>query len=447
MILRNPAHIALSDISYQKTSVLKEAIELCPYQNSYLQVTLEAHLKRFKTLRKLNLKISKEEPSNVVIIGAGPAGLLRAIIASLEGFTVTVIEKRSKEDKTRPNVLVLGRNGQKKDLEILASLGILEKLKIEKQLGEFYTGITVRIADLEDALKYVLAEILGGDCIVYNHAVVAIREDENNKYLLEANCVKEKKLLQVASLTIEKIEKTEKKFDQSFKADILVIADGAHSDTSHLLGIERIPLAEQSRILIADFSHGDPGLGAKTIHFVKGVFSGISKHGAIFEKDPAEQFKKLNRQLLFRVPTQDYLIKGLTSDEEKDPFYVKVETLQHLQHKVKKPKHAENKEFLDRIEELKNVEPELEKRTLEGRSVYDVIDPIFLKKGFESKLHYDKSTLLPVRMHRAECSSQNWNSTRTGSWRCHARCRSSLWRGCQKFYRKPFFIYTFFNQF
>ena len=80
-----------------------------------------------------------KEPPNVLIVGAGPAGLLRAVLSTLAGCNVTVLEKRPEKHDGRPNVLVLGKSEKEKqkisDLTILRNLGIT--MNIERKLGTF----------------------------------------------------------------------------------------------------------------------------------------------------------------------------------------------------------------------------------------------------------------------------------------------------------------------
>lgn len=181
--------------------------------------------------------VNSEKPS-VLILGAGPAGLIHAIESVLQGNQTVVIEKRSQESPGRENAVAL----RIETVEILKNYGIFQYLL---KYGLIYppsndqAGVNVRLKDLEEGMKFILTQISGQNLILYD------------------------------SQTVEVIQQPEKKLDIKIQVngeitrlsnvDILLNTEGAHSHTQkNLLHIERDVLLPSVPVITAIFKDDRP---------------------------------------------------------------------------------------------------------------------------------------------------------------------------------------------
>ncbi len=205
--------------------------------------------KTLKDIKAIRLSLIKELfsilPKNeecIGIIGAGPAGILRALTGSLMGYKVLLLEKRPHHlhrNNERNNTLVLGHE-ETADLEILSCLGIWDRLIESDALTPvsgyqlFSTGYYLAISDLEkkslEVLEELFPETLHPDVLEFHLQSLPHQQ------------------LQVG-------------FNGQFKAiDALVICDGAHSSTLNNLRIKRIKYTQNAHALTAFFERKIPSI-------------------------------------------------------------------------------------------------------------------------------------------------------------------------------------------
>lgn len=145
-ILKNPAQIPIASSLVLKSIKQPEAKETCiRFANAVLPET--SFMERMEVLSYLQknalkgLEVNGLEPPKIMIVGAGPAGITRAILAALCGCEIQIIEKRKEETEARPNVLVLGKNSDQHwimdDMKLLKFLGLQTHLNENDKWGTF----------------------------------------------------------------------------------------------------------------------------------------------------------------------------------------------------------------------------------------------------------------------------------------------------------------------
>lgn len=191
-------------------------------------LTFESTIASLKTDRKLAL--SKPRP-RVVVLGAGPAGLLGAIVAIVNGCTTQIIEKRKEGAKGRENMVAL----QDKTLCILEKYGIYQSLKEEGLIyplnREGY--VCVQIKDLENAMKRVVKKLDSEVIFHYGTQVTEIVQKN-----LKADLILREK-------TVEEV-------------DVIVNAEGCKSSTNDLLKIARVRVLPPIPVITTIFKDNRP---------------------------------------------------------------------------------------------------------------------------------------------------------------------------------------------
>src|SRR5262245_43273739 len=190
---------------------------------------------RIKDLQKKMVSRSNQKPS-IVILGAGPAGLLRAIQSISNGNPTTVIEKRSEENPGRANTVALTET----TIVMLQYCGIYQYLIEHRQIYPPNAGgyISVRLADLEHAMKEVLKQLSPHSIIQYDSTVSKIdTQSDKIKLVVESANGVTKTLSDIG---------------------ILVITEGSHSPTSAKLGIERTEVLPPIPVIAAIYKNKRP---------------------------------------------------------------------------------------------------------------------------------------------------------------------------------------------
>lgn len=219
----------------------------------------------------------------VVIVGAGPAGLINAIVSIKKGNPTLIIEKRSEHAATRKNTILLGTNAT----SILIEHGIYDYLIKENLIFPPSDGVlTVRLGDLEKAMKNCIFSLTNQKVIHYDSEVESISD-----HILVRT--KEKTLL--------------------LYPDILVIADGAHSPTALLLNITRCPILPSLHVATAIFRDNRSIIyNFFCCHYHRIHFW----YEKIFHKEKLENSRrKIRGALTLQTPGQNYV--GYTLRENK----------------------------------------------------------------------------------------------------------------------------------
>jgi len=206
---------------------------LVRHMNYFKNVGIEGSFKdRIKVLQDKMTTGSNKKPK-VVILGAGPAGLMRAIQSISNGNPTQVIEKRSENAEGRSNIVAL----KPESIAMLKYCGIYQYL-INTNLiyPPNYEGyICVRLTDLEQAMKEVLKRLTPEQIIKYDSKVNDIIEAGNKIDLV--------------------IEATDQQKSKIPNVDILVNAEGSQSTTNNLLKITRKDVLPNIPVIAAFFQN------------------------------------------------------------------------------------------------------------------------------------------------------------------------------------------------
>lgn len=291
---------------------------------SYEKIILEMK----EAIAKRGVDIDK--PS-VVILGAGPGGLIRALQSIFNGNPTHIVEKRSQDAKKRDNIVVLTRS----TIDMLKFSGAYQLLEEESLIfpPDRAGKITVRLGDLEWSLKKVI-------------------EDLDVPYGMHYSSVV-KRVDSAAGAALLHIKQDQKKF--TLKADIVVNCEGANSSTNQLLGIKRQIVLEKIPVVAAIFKDHRPKItGLYTLmQYVAKTVAEIVVTVFYFIKFLCElAFTSLVRgsihaALVFQVPKQGY-VGCLFSNEinEKMTSYEKIIKDQKLTDKERKRAQKELNAYL-----------------------------------------------------------------------------------------------------
>lgn len=269
------------------------------FQNENLDSDYKHRIVRLKAKQS---ESSKEKPL-VVISGAGPAGLLRAIQSISHGNPTRVLEKRQKSDQGRENTVAL----TPRTIAILKYCGTYQYLLENKliypanKLGE----TNVRLKDLENAMKVVLKELNPEFEIEYNSTIVDVSEESGK--------------IQLSTQTTDSSGKSTTMIPN---VSILVNTEGAHSSTNQILGIERIELLSSIPVMAAICKDDRPSI-TNLDSFFSYVKLGLSQVALttyyhtifIFQYLFSSNFrKKITGAIILPTPGQAYIGCGF-SDE------------------------------------------------------------------------------------------------------------------------------------
>ncbi|MFI5344581.1 MAG: hypothetical protein ACHQUC_10210 [Chlamydiales bacterium] len=200
-------------------------------------------LERVAALKHEMLPQSGNKPT-VVILGAGPAGLIRAITSILNGNPTQIIEKRSESAPRRENTVLL----ETETVYQLLSLGVYQYLAEHNMIfpakmfktDHILKSIEVRLGDLEVALKVLIKELQ------------PTQEIDYGKRLCEIDSRREK-----LTLTIESADQQRTIIEN---VGILVNAEGSRSTTNQLLGICRIKVLPEKPAIAVIFKDKRPSI-------------------------------------------------------------------------------------------------------------------------------------------------------------------------------------------
>lgn len=215
---------------------------------------INAHaLAYLQGVRKKNAETWGEHaPPRVLIFGAGPGGLMRALAISLMGIPVKLFEKEGEVRRDRWQEVHI------RETSLLRYIGIIPKLP--SQQGD----IVVPITTLQSTLKKRLEELLGQKVVEERFEAVdlTVGQDvtevaaQNKKGVMQskqpvrAGCL-------VTPIEIEITttgERREKRGTAQWEpADLVIDATGAHAAISKILGNPRKPLTKGFMMVGARF--------------------------------------------------------------------------------------------------------------------------------------------------------------------------------------------------
>jgi hypothetical protein len=255
------------------------------------EVRFQACIENLRGLRKFNLKKNRCDDYSVLIVGAGPAGLVRAISAVLQGLMTIVLELRPENAPRRPQIVVIRSQAV---ITLLERLGVIDFLFKENRI--FPLGrlrLEVSLGDLELAFRTVLRAVAPNDsALTMRYGVKVVRIDQDGR--------------------LARVIASDGGAQLSFSPKLLVIADGRHGQTSALLGISRRGQFHSHTGIIAIFRAGE-----KTLSRWDRMFGEIvSKLNYVFHRFVSRKGAGLLAGTILQAPGHHYLGVDLTRDKE-----------------------------------------------------------------------------------------------------------------------------------
>lgn len=255
------------------------------------EVRFRACIEHLRRLRKFNQRKNGCSDYSVLIVGAGPAGLVRAISAVLQGIKTIVLELRPENAPRRPQIVVIRSQTV---IALLERLGVIDFLFKEDRI--FPLGrlrLEVSLGDLELAFRTVLRALAPDDsALVMHYGVKVVRIDQDGR--------------------LARVLASDGGAELSFSPKLLVIADGRHGRTSALLGISRRDQFHSHTGIIAIFRAGE-----KALSRWDRLFGEIgSKFNYVFHRFVSGRGAGLLAGTILQAPGHHYLGLDLARDEE-----------------------------------------------------------------------------------------------------------------------------------
>lgn len=250
-------------------------------------------VENLRALRNINLRRRASHDYSVLIVGAGPAGLIRAISATLQGLKTTVLELRPEHATRRPQIAVIRSQTV---IALLDRLGVIDFLFKENRI--FPLGrlqLEVSLGDLELAFETIL-RLLAADeqdrIVQYGTVIERIDREQGLARVIAS--------------------KSDRRTLLSFSPHLIVIADGKRSPTSRLLGISRRDRFNSHTGIIAIFRADGSGLS----RWRRMLGALASKLNYAFHRYVSRKGGKLVAGTILQVPGHHYLGLDLARDEE-----------------------------------------------------------------------------------------------------------------------------------
>lgn len=244
----------------------------------------------------------------VLISGAGPAGLIRAIESLINGNPTQVVEKRAEQANGRGNIVALKGDA----IAILKTYGIYHYLM---ENGLVYpenrsTGLSVRLEDLETAMKAVISYLTAEPVISYQTQIENILHRPG----------------QTASLTLHHLLRNQQAISSP---DVVIVAEGSRSHINELLGNRRVDILPRVPVVAAIMKDARPSITglptlftyismtvletARSIYYhALFVFKCCFQKEHIFNPN-----RTIAGSLVLQVPGQDYIGYGLSRSESQ----------------------------------------------------------------------------------------------------------------------------------
>lgn len=259
----------------------------------FVEVDLEGSFKkRIEFLKDQMEKVSTIKPK-VVVLGRGPAGLIRAIQAMMRGYPTTVLEKRSENAERRANAVFL----TPVTIGILKYYGVYQYLEEQSLIYPPLSdgSICVRLGDLEEAMLEVLHKLNGDSIIEYDSQVrsLALQSDKVDLTVNSSGG---------AQTTIAGI-------------DILINTEGSRSTTNDLLRIGRVevlPTLPVFAVIFKDERTFCSYIGRSIVYIAITIYYHVQ---FFFRYMCSSSFRKqIIGAIILKTPGQNYLGCGF-SDE------------------------------------------------------------------------------------------------------------------------------------
>ncbi|WP_068471046.1 FAD-dependent monooxygenase [Candidatus Protochlamydia phocaeensis] len=390
---------------------------------------------KMEGLRHILSKVEKQAEKEVLVIGGGPGGLIRAFALGFTGHDYRVIEKRSNEIAKRSNVITFGK-GDPKDVSILLFLGLISAADRDGKasFGHLKPNLVeIQIGDVEKYFMQILAEIDHTKNISFQTEPLSITKNGEGQ----------------AEVKIKHHNGRE----ETIYPSMVVATDGASSPTRAMLGISRVILAKTTQIAYTTFNAiASPSsfhsLMYRVHNFLRGVALAAAvgiyalvfqvslekAYGHVAEGGPTAIFRipehdfvpgldlplsDKGNEAKGKVPAHDYLIRVLREKEQTfiDSYKDKVNTaafkISKTEQKIKKESNRDKKAKLEQkleslkleFEKLKRQQEEvLTQRAQHMHGLLDVVSSLMSKNHSIQQMSVEKNFLVDIFVGKAEQS-------------------------------------------
>ena len=245
---------------------------------------------KIEGLKHILSKVEKKASKEVLVIGGGPAGLLRAVALGFTGHTYRVLEKRPNETLKRSNVITLGSgnfgNAHSKDLLILLFLGFISAVDLDERgsFGHLKPNLLeIPLGDVEKYFMQILTEIGHSQNIAFQSKPLRITNNGHAQ----------------AEVAIENSAGA----IEIMQPSLIMAVDGASSPTRTMLGISKQVLAKTTQIAYSTFEVDPP----------KSIFQSLKYRIYNFLRGAALAVASAIYALVFKVPLEtayNHVVEG-----------------------------------------------------------------------------------------------------------------------------------------
>lgn len=326
-----------------------------------------------------------ENPSiQHLIVGAGPAGLIRALYFKLQNQNFEIIEKRSNDKTPRPNTLTLGK-WEPRELEILFFLGVIPLLESKASFGHNNPNyMEVKVGDLEEALESVLCKL--------NENISPVQFDTEIKRV-----TKENDRAVVHMINRHTQEKT------TLSPSSLIITDGFKGTTKELIGISRIDLAKPTLVAFSIFKQAiqkqeskdkPSSIQYRFLNGIKGslVVARVLGETLLLNKNAEQAYASSMEggpSGISRLPDQDYLFRVLKREEQNIVEENYKNEITKLDQKIKRQEEKNTSKTLQKKEDLKTLKNKkmtelknyLNQKSKDAHGVLDFLQSVYHPEG------------------------------------------------------------------
>jgi len=329
----------------------------------------------------------------ILISGGGPTGLMRGLVLALQEKPFLLLEQREppnvreQKGKIRPNIILFGTD-EALEMSLLNFFRVTNLLAANQGASFDHLNpgyMETKIWALECAMNDLLNQ-LRPDCIHYLSSIESLEKNENERM----------------QVNVKMTDMNSEPFIKTIEPSMLIVAEGAHSSTSELLGIEKIPLSKTTKIILGIFKEPETPksalhqIGFKITKGIRGAASvgALKVHSLISENDTGGAF------FHFRVAHQDYVVSGQKEQEHAEIRNLEI-TIAQLKKEYDLTPTAEAKQRLEIAE--KSLETyfraKAESTHLITNFSLSTIKPATHRL---KEMEYEKSLQVPVSLSKAK---------------------------------------------
>lgn len=346
-----------------------------------------------------------------LIVGAGPAGLIRAIFFALKNQPFQLLEKRTVDKTARPNTVTLGK-WDPKELDILSFTGALADLESHISFGHNRAHyIEVSLGSLERSLEHVLLEIT------------------NPTTQSQKPCYEH----EISDISPEGISIKHHNTVHQVKPKIVFVTDGSKSTTREQLGIQQVQLSVPSYLVFSIFKDNESAtqttwlqkIGYRLSNTMRGLWLilRVLLYAVVTRKTLETSYSTIittGPSGLSRIPAHDYLLQ-IYRREESDVIKKNIDELRYLDQLInyymqQGDDATQRVAFLKEEQRIREdqLKKELAEQAMDKYGLLDFIHACFNPAGHsmrDAAMTLDKNYPVEIILTRTQQSQVNVNGT------------------------------------